>query len=245
MQKEDTSWFASWFDSPYYHILYKDRDDTEAANFMNRLTENLQLNPASKILDLACGKGRHSRYLASLGYDVTGIDLSSKSIAFAKKFEKENLHFAVHDMCVPYKKGGFTSVFNLFTSFGYFDNEQDNLTTIKAIKTNLSNKGLAVIDFLNVAYVTANLVKSEIKIVEGITFQIKREISNGYIHKHISFSANNKKHQFTEKVRAFTLEDFKNYFKDAGLDLKQTFGDYHLNPFNAATSERLILIFGV
>lgn len=245
MQKEDTSWFASWFDSPYYHILYKNRDDTEAANFMNRLTEKLQLNPASKILDLACGKGRHSRYLASLGYDVTGIDLSSKSIAYAKKFEKENLHFAVHDMCLPYKKGGFTSVFNLFTSFGYFDNEQDNLTTIKAIKTNLSNNGLAVIDFLNVAYVTANLVKSEIKIVEGITFQIKREISNGYIHKHISFSANNKKHQFTEKVRAFTLEDFKNYFKDAGLDLKQTFGDYHLNPFNAATSERLILIFGV
>ena len=90
MQKEDTTWFASWFDSPYYHVLYKDRDDSEAADFMNRLTQYLHLHPTSKILDLACGKGRHSRYLSSLGYDVTGVDLSSQSITFAKKFEKEN-----------------------------------------------------------------------------------------------------------------------------------------------------------
>ena len=245
MQKEDTSWFASWFDSPYYHILYKDRDDSEAADFMDRLTQKLHLHPNSKILDLACGKGRHSRYLASLGYDVTGIDLSSQSITYAKKFEKENLHFEVHDMCLPYKKDSFTSVFNLFTSFGYFENEQDNLQTIKAIKANLANNGVAVIDFLNVFYVAANLVKQETKVVDGISFDIKREISNGYIQKHISFRADNTHYQYTEKVRALTLEDFKSYFKDAGLELKQTFGDYHLNPFDAATSERLILIFGV
>ena len=245
MQKEDTSWFASWFDSPYYHILYKDRDDSEAAVFMDRLTQQLRLHPNSKILDLACGKGRHSRYLASLGYDVTGIDLSSQSITYAKKFEKENLHFEVHDMCLPYKKDFFTSVFNLFTSFGYFENEQDNLQTIKAIKANLSNNGVAVIDFLNVFYVAANLVKQETKVVDGISFDIKREISNGYIQKHISFRADNTHYQYTEKVRALTLEDFKSYFKDAGVHLKQTFGDYHLNTFDAATSERLILIFGV
>ena len=175
MQKEDTSWFASWFDSPYYHVLYKDRDDSEAADFMNRLTQHLHLHPTSKILDLACGKGRHSRYLSSLGYDVTGVDLSAQSITYAKKFEKENLNFAVHDMCLPYKKGAFNTVFNLFTSFGYFDNEQDNLRTIKAIKANLSSNGLAVIDFLNVCYVASNLVKQETKIVDGISFDIKRD----------------------------------------------------------------------
>jgi len=125
MQKEDTSWFASWFDSPYYHVLYKDRDDSEAADFMDRLTQYLHLHPSSKILDLACGKGRHSRYLSSLGYDVTGVDLSTQSITFAKKFEKENLKFAVHDMCLPYKNAAFNTVFNLFTSFCYFDNELD------------------------------------------------------------------------------------------------------------------------
>ena len=245
MQKEDTTWFASWFDSPYYHILYKDRDDSEAADFMDRLTQYLHLHPSSKILDLACGKGRHSRYLSSLGYDVTGVDLSAQSITYAKKFEKENLNFAVHDMCLPYKKAAFNTVFNLFTSFGYFDNELDNLRTIKAIKANLSSNGLAVIDFLNVSYVASNLVKQETKIVDGISFDIKREINNGYIQKHISFFVNNNHYEFTEKVRALTFLDFKNYFKDAGLKLKQTFGNYHLNAFDAATSERLILIFGV
>ena len=245
MQKEDTTWFASWFDSPYYHILYKDRDDSEAADFMDRLTQHLNLHPSSNILDLACGKGRHSRYLSSLGYDVTGVDLSAQSITYAKKFEKENLNFAVHDMCLPYKKAAFNTVFNLFTSFGYFDNELDNLRTIKAIKANLSSNGLAVIDFLNISYVASNLVKQETKIVDGISFDIKREINNGYIQKHISFFVNNNHYEFTEKVRALTFLDFKNYFKDAGLKLKQTFGNYHLNAFDAATSERLILIFGV
>ena len=245
MQKEDTSWFASWFDSPYYHILYKDRDDSEAANFMDRLTQHLHLHPTSKILDLACGKGRHSRYLSSLGYDVTGVDLSSQSILYAKKFEKDNLIFSVHDMSLPYTVSKFDAVFNLFTSFGYFEKEEDNLKTIKAIKTNLINNGVAVIDFLNVAYVASNLVKNETKIVEGISFKIKREISNGYIKKHISFSVDNRTYNYTEKVKAIALEDFKSYFKNAGLQLKQTFGDYHLNPFDAATSERLILIFAV
>ena len=143
-----------------------------------------------------------------------------------------------------YLYGGYL-VFNLFTSFGYFDNEQDNLRTIKAIKANLSSNGLAVIDFLNVCYVASNLVKQETKIVDGISFDIKREINNGYIQKHISFFVDNNHYEFTEKVRVLTLKDFKNYFKEAGLKLKQTFGDYHLNAFDAATSERLILIFGV
>jgi SAM-dependent methyltransferase len=212
---------------------------------MNRLTQHLHLHPTSKILDLACGKGRHSRYLSSLGFDVTGVDLSAQSIMYAKKFEKQNLNFAVHDMCLPYKNAAFNTVFNLFTSFGYFDNELDNLRTIKAIKTNLANNGLAVIDFLNVSYVASNLVKQETKVVDGISFDIKREINNGYIQKHICFTAQNNSYKYTEKVKALTLEDFKNYFKDAGVKLKQTFGDYHLNAFDAATSERLILIFGV
>jgi SAM-dependent methyltransferase len=245
MQKEDTSWFASWFNSPYYHILYKDRDESEAANFMRRLTNQLQLNTDAKILDLACGKGRHSRYLAALGYDVTGVDLSEESIKYAKQFEQENLHFAVHDMCLPYQEHTFDAVFNLFTSFGYFEAEEDNLRTIKAIKRNLTTNGLAIIDFLNVTQVLSNLVKEETKIVEGITFHISRSLTNGYIQKDIVFTKDEEPFKYTEKVKALTLADFKNYFKKAGLELKHTFGDYHLNSFNTNTSERLILIFGI
>ena len=243
MQKEDTTWFASWFDSPYYHILYKDRDDNEAANFMDRLTQHLHLHPSTKILDLACGKGRHSRYLSSLGYDVTGLDLSSQSILYAKKFEKENLNFSVHDMSLPYKASKFDAVFNLFTSFGYFENEEDNLNTLRSIKKELNEQGVGVIDFLNVEYVQKNLVAYETKIIDEIKFYIKRSIKNGYIYKEINFKYDDEDYTYTEKVKALSLNDFKNYFKKAGINLLFTFGDYQLNKYQPENSSRLILIF--
>jgi len=243
MQKEITSnWYTSWFDTPYYHILYKDRDNAEADGFMKRLTNFLQLEQNDTILDLACGKGRHAVSLSKKGFDVTGVDLSPSSIAFAKQFESKHLKFEVHDMCLPYPQR-FDAVFNLFTSFGYFENEEDNLRTIKAIKEELKANGHAVIDFMNAKFVINNLVPSEIKEIEGITFHIKRYVTEGYIYKEIKFQHNSTSFSFTEKVKALTLSDFKGYFKEAGMKVKHCFGDYHLNEFNEETSERLILIF--
>ncbi|MBZ0327456.1 MAG: class I SAM-dependent methyltransferase [Altibacter sp.] len=242
MQKEDENWYASWFDSPYYHILYKDRDYEEAGYFMNRLTSYLQLPKGAHILDLACGKGRHSKYLNTLGYNVIGADLSPSSISYAKQFENESLHFEVHDMCLTFSSK-FDAIFNLFTSFGYFEDEADNLRTIRAIKNGLKPNGFGVIDFLNVNFVAENLVKEELKVVEGIEFHINRYMKNGYIVKDILFTHSSREYSFTEKVKALTLSDFKNYFEMAGATLKQSFGDYHLHPFDEKTSERLILIF--
>ncbi len=242
-QKEIMSdWYASWFDTPYYHILYKDRDNAEADSFMERLTNFLQLERKDTILDLACGKGRHAISLSKKGFDVTGVDLSPSSIEFAKQFESQHLKFRVHDMCLPYPKK-FDAVFNLFTSFGYFENEEDNLRTIKAIKQELKPKGHGVIDFMNSEFVMKNLVPSEEKEIEGIVFKIKRYVTEGYIIKEINFEHNTVPFSFTEKVKALTMEDFEDYFKAAGMQLKHCFGDYHLNEFNKATSERLILIF--
>ena len=92
------NWFASWFDTPYYHILYKDRNYREAQIFMDNLTHYLNLPEKAKVLDLACGKGRHSIYLNQLGFDVVGADLSENSIAIASKNSNDTLHFQVHDM---------------------------------------------------------------------------------------------------------------------------------------------------
>jgi len=158
MTKEKTTWYASWFDTPFYHILYKDRDYTEAESFMSNLTNYLNVPEHGSILDLACGKGRHAIYLNKIGYNVTGVDLSENSITHAKQFENDTLHFDVHNMCKPYHKE-FDAVFNLFTSFGYFDKEEDNLNTIKAIKANLNESGFGVIDFLNSEYIIENLVR--------------------------------------------------------------------------------------
>jgi len=244
MQKDKNNWYTSWFDTPYYHILYKERDETEAAYFMNRLMQFLKLTKGSEILDLACGKGRHAQYLNTLGYDVTGVDLSSESIAFAKQFENETLRFKEHDMCLPFPKK-FDAVVNLFTSFGYFEKEEDNLRTIKAIKEEIKPNGFGVIDFLNVEFVKQHIVPSEIKVVDGISFHINRKIEDGYIIKGIKFSHNNNDFLFEERVKAISLEDFQTYFDKAGITLKHCFGDYNLQSYSKNTSERLILIFSI
>ena len=242
MTKDTTQWFASWFDTPYYHQLYKDRDHTEAQAFMDNLTNYLNLPEHGKILDLACGKGRHSIYLNSLGYDVTGADLSENSITYAKQFENETLHFKVHDMCQPYGEQ-FDAVFNLFTSFGYFPDEEDNLKTIKAIKSDLNDYGFGVIDFMNVNYVIENLVPEDVKVVDGLAFHQKRSVQDGYIIKDISFEVDKKTYHFQERVKAFTLTDFEKLFEEANCFLLDVFGDYKLRKFDKSFSERLVLIF--
>ncbi|MFK7782596.1 class I SAM-dependent methyltransferase [Psychroserpens sp.] len=242
MTENTKQWYASWFDTPFYHILYKDRNDSEAQLFMDNLTEYLNIPEHGEILDLACGKGRHSMYLNSLGYNVTGADLSENSIAYAKQFENETLKFEVHDMCKPYGKA-FDAVFNLFTSFGYFENEDDNLKTIEAIKANLNDYGFGVIDFMNSDFVINNLVDENIKTVDGIDFKQNRHLENGYIIKTISFNANGQDYSFQERVKALTLKDFEILFENAGVYLLDVFGDYKLSPFHKDTSERLIMIF--
>ncbi len=209
---------------------------------MNQLTNYLNLQKKDSLLDLACGRGRHSKYLFKQGFDVTGIDLSEESIDFAKQYEKPGLHFEVHDMCLPYPQQ-FDAVFNLFTSFGYFENETDNLRTIKAIKAELKPSGYAVIDFLNVELAIKNLLPSEKKKVGNIVFDIEKYVEDNYIIKNIRFSDNGKDYYYTERVKALTLDDFKLYFEQANVELKHIFGNYQLDEFDKNTSERLILIF--
>ena len=242
MTKPTKQWYASWFDTPYYHILYKDRDHSEAQVFMDNLTNYLNIPEGGKILDLACGKGRHSVYLNSLGYNVTGIDLSEKSIDYAKQYENATLQFNVHDMSKPYPDT-FDAVFNLFTSFGYFDDEKCNLQTIASIKEELNPFGFGVIDFMNVNYIIEHLVAEDIKTVEGIDFHQKRSVKDGFIIKDISFTVNGEYYEFQERVKAFTLDEFEALFAKAGVYLLDVFGDYKLHKYHSKTSERLIMIF--
>lgn len=235
-------WYASWFDSPYYHILYKERNYREAQLFMDTITHYLNLPEKAKVLDLACGKGRHAIYLNQLGFDVVGADLSENSIAEATKNTNDTLHFQVHDMREPYDEK-FDAIFNLFTSFGYFENEADNLKTLIAIKESLSEYGFAVIDFMNVNQVIENLVAEETKIVDEITFHIKRSHVDHFIIKEIDFEDEGETYHFTEKVSAFTLDDFQSMMDQAGIYLLDTFGDYKLKKFHKKDSERLIMIF--
>ena len=236
------TWYSSWFDTPYYHILYKDRNYREAQLFMDNLTHYLNLPEKAKVLDLACGKGRHSIYLNQLGFNVVGADLSENSIAEASKNTNDTLHFVVHDKREPYDEK-FDAIFNLFTSFGYFDNREDDIKTLVAIKESLSEYGFAVIDFMNSQVVIDNLIPDETKEVDGITFHIKRFVKEDFIIKEIDFEDKGEAFHFTEKVRAYTLDDFKNMMEKCGIYLLDTFGDYKLKKYHKNTSERLIMIF--
>jgi SAM-dependent methyltransferase len=241
-ENNNENWFTSWFDTPYYHILYKDRNYREAQIFMDNLTHYLNLPEKAKVLDLACGKGRHSIYLNQLGFNVLGADLSENSIAEASKNSNETLHFKVHDMREPFDEK-FDAIFNLFTSFGYFESDDDNLTTLKAIKESLSEYGFAVIDFMNVTQVIETLVPQEVKTVDGIDFKIKRYVEDGHILKEIDFEDQGRKFHFTEKVKALTLKDFEDLMAEAGIFLLDILGDYKLKKFHKTESERLIMIF--
>lgn len=232
------SWFIKWFDSPYYHILYKERDKEEAKYFINNLFDYLKIKKESKIIDIACGKGRHATYFNKLGFNVTGIDLSKNSIQEAQKNENNKLKFFVHDMRKTFKKEEFDIATNLFTSFGYSNPEE----TISAISSNLKKDGLLVIDFMNVSKVIPNLVESEKKTINNINFNITRHHKGNYIIKKINFKDNNKEYQFQEKVEAVSLTNFKRIIRKDGMKIINTFGNYNLDVFDEQSSDRLILI---
>jgi SAM-dependent methyltransferase len=240
--KNSENWFSTWFDTPYYHILYKNRNDEEAQAFMDNITHYLNMPENGTILDLACGKGRHSIYLNKLGYNVTGVDLSENSITIAKESSNETLQFKTHDMREPMNER-YDAVFNLFTSFGYFDTHEDNIKTLKAIKESINEYGFGVIDFFNADFIIENLVAEETKEIDGITFHIKRAVENKKIIKEIRFEDKGESFFFTEKVSAFTLADFEAMMEEAGIYLLEIFGDYKLRKFYKSQSERLILLF--
>jgi hypothetical protein len=131
----------------------------------------------------------------------------------------------------------------LFTSFGYFDSHEDNIKTLKAIKESINEYGFGVIDFFNADFIIENLVAEEFKEIDGITFNIKRNVENKKIIKEIRFEDKGESFFFTEKVSAFTLADFEAMMEEAGIYLLEIFGDYKLRKFYKSQSERLILLF--
>lgn len=241
-QKQDLEWFESWFNTIYYHILYQNRNEKEAELLAQNLVSKLNIQPANQVLDLACGKGRHSIILNKLGLNVTGVDLSSNSITKAKKAENKTLKFFVHDMRDVIPGAQFDFIVNLFTSFGYFDHHQDNLKVLKSINQMLVPGGKLVIDFFNLQRVIREMKPQELKSIEGIDFHISKRFDGHHIYKTIEFEAEGKQHSYTEKVQGLSEADFKNLLIQADFELVDIYGDFYLNPFDSEDSDRIILV---
>ena len=229
----------NWFNSDYYHILYKNRDKKEAEFFINNLIKKLKIKKKSKILDLACGVGRHSFYLNKKGMNVIGIDNSENNIKKAKKFENKFLKFKKKDMTADYGQE-FDFIFNLFTSFGYI-NEKHNLNTFKSINNSLINHGILVIDYLNVFKLKEELVEKETKKIGNIIFNIKRSFKDNFIVKKIKIKDNNEIFYFEERVMELTKNDFQDYLKKFNFEILDVYGNYNLEKYHK-NSERLIMI---
>ena len=239
-------WFKSWFDSKYYHILYKNRNTQEAHFLIKNLVNLLIPDKNSLFLDLGCGSGRHSIELNKMGYKVDGIDLSTKSLEIAKPFENSRLKFIRADFRKLDFENKYDFILNLFTSFGYFDKENEHAQVFKQIFKSLKNNGHFVIDFLNTKKAVKNISKTNPQQtihIDNIEFRIKKTYDNNFIYKNVEIVDSGKKISFSEKVKIITLDKFLKYFDGLNIHLEHQFGDYKLSNFDENNSDRLILIF--
>ena len=146
------SWFEEWFDSPLYELLYANRNEDEANKLADLIEQKIPVENYSTIVDVGCGRGRHSITLAERGYHITGLDLSTYAIEKAKRIAAgrghQNVKFIVQDMRQPLSTR-FDAALNLFTTFGYFMENEDNERVLASVNRMLKKNGLFLIDYFN------------------------------------------------------------------------------------------------
>jgi len=234
-------WFETWFDSKYYHLLYQDRNEVEAKQFIEKICTYITPSSEQHILDLACGKGRHSVYLNKTGAFVDGCDYSTNSIEYARQFENEKLHFYKHDMRSELPKS-YHYIFNLFTSFGYFETIKEHEQTLTHIYNGLHTDGLFIFDYMNAAHAIDHLTPQETIFKGEIQFHIRRQLIHQKLIKSISFKDQGVSYQHQEKVTAFFPNQLIQMMRNCGFTLLEKFGNYNLDSFDLQSSKRLILI---
>ncbi len=236
------AWFESWFDSRYYPLLYDHRNEEDAKHFLSKLTATHLTERDSTVLDACCGRGRHSGKLHELGFNVTGFDLSAQSIEEAKA-SYPGINFLVHDLREPLPLREFDYVLNLFTSFGYFEDPQDDAKAFNALSEVVKPGGLLVIDFMNSVKVANTYEPESIKETNGVRFISKRWLEDGYIRKTIDIKGEQVDEHYEEHVRLLELEDFLKFAEGEGMQNLAVYGNYELEGFAPETSDRLILVF--
>ncbi|NOZ13759.1 MAG: class I SAM-dependent methyltransferase [Acidobacteria bacterium] len=216
-------WFENWFNEDYL-TLYRHRDLADAGRQIALILSTLKLPKNARILDLGCGEGRHLEFLHQLGIRAFGIDLSPVLIGRGKA-QFPYLSLAVGDM----RKitGKFDLILSLFTSFGYFDDDSENMSVFLSVSQALTPGGTFWLDFLNPDYVRKNLKPETVREPEpGLVVTEKRRIEKDMVIKEIVFSSRKGGKHYEERVKLYGKDRLESMLRDAGLEPAGSFGDY-------------------
>lgn len=237
---------SEWYEESFgedYLIVYKHRDFGGARKEVERMINWLDLPSGSKVLDLCCGMGRHSLVLAEAGYEVTGVDLSETLLCEARSQKGGGqVTWLRSDMRNLPLAGGFDAVVNLFTSFGYFEEDEEQEKVLYEIHRMLKPGGKFIIDYLNPAYVIHHLVPHSTREDGDILIDESRRIENGYVKKDIILTSKidgtPRKHH--ERVKLYSLEKLQKMIELAGLQVEAVHGSYDEDIYNEESSTRMI-----
>lgn len=236
-----SDWFESWFGEEYV-TLYPHRDAAEAEHVMELIEGQVPEVAKFRVLDLACGGGRHAKVL-STRWRTVGLDLSPVLLRLAHK-EAPGAEFVRGDMRVlPFRRGAFGLVVNLFTSFGYFDDDQSHHTVIEEVARVTKPGGTFVLDFLNTEHIRDTLVPYDEREIGGKVVEQRREISDDgrYVTKRICIRSENR--EYTERVRLFEKQELSRMMETCGFRVSAVFGNYDGSSFTDESPR--VILFGV
>ena len=232
-----TEWFEEWFGEKYLE-LYPHRDEAEAARAVELIVGTVPFEAGWRVLDVACGAGRHARAFRSAGARCFGLDLSATLLRVAQGVTDAPLIRA--DMRhLPVRPRSMDLTVNLFTSFGYFENDAEHASALREMVSTLRAGGWFVLDFLNAATVRRRLVPKEMLQVGGVEVRVGRSVSAD--GRYVCKSIESEGQQFVERVRLFGTEEITSMLLDASITLRHRFGDYQGAPLSE-TSPRTILL---
>lgn len=221
-------WYERSFDA-LYPVIYAHRTVKAAAHESMFAAERLHLCEGKRVLDLACGNGRHLLHLRACGADGYGLDYSAFLLSEAASLLGHSTGLVRADMrAIPFA-GAFDAVVSFFTSFGYFVERDENLAVVRGVARALRPAGRFFIDYLNAAYTERHLVPISKRITQPYCIEESRWIDaeTARINKCTTITRDGTLlNRFAESVQLYTRDEFVQLLSEGGLHVEDVYGNY-------------------